>query len=142
LRLANWWARGKPLSISGSKVRALDGPPMNSHEAAGSTDPFDEIRQQLLAIGVPEEDSRQLVENLAQGVTEMKAADPPPTEVPRGLTASGYWDLGQKYKEVGWTEQAREALQYAIDLDRGGEWGRKALQSSEVASWMLTACSR
>jgi len=126
LALARSFLSAMRKAIGTGTDASADG--INSHEAAGSTDPFDEIRQQLSAIGVPEEDSMQWVENLAQRVTEMKeAADPPPTEVPRGLTASGYWDLGQKYKEVGWTEQAREALQYAIDLDRGGELGRKAL---------------
>ncbi len=40
----------------------------------------------------------------------------PPNKVPDGKTAHEYYELGVKYKTVGWTEQARESLQRAIKL--------------------------
>lgn len=53
----------------------------------------------------------------------------PPREVPTtGLSAREYYDLGVHYKACGWTEQARDALRYAMDLDPEGDVGQKALQ--------------
>jgi tetratricopeptide (TPR) repeat protein len=43
----------------------------------------------------------------------------PPKIVPAGLTADRYYELGVEYKTVGWTEQARESLQKAINLGAG-----------------------
>lgn len=40
-------------------------------------------------------------------------------KLPEGLTASVYLKLGRKYKASGWTEEAREALKKAIELDQG-----------------------
>ena len=36
----------------------------------------------------------------------MTHSEPPPRDVPQDLTAAEYFELGLKYKEVGWTEQA------------------------------------
>lgn len=41
--------------------------------------------------------------------------DLPPRDVPEGLTASQYYELGLKYKSMGWTEQARDALTMAVE---------------------------
>lgn len=38
----------------------------------------------------------------------------PPRDVPEGLSAEEYLRLGIKYKAMGWTEQARDALHFAI----------------------------
>lgn len=43
----------------------------------------------------------------------------PSREVPEGLSAEEYFKLGKEYKSIGWTEQARDALQFAIAT--GGE---------------------
>ena len=43
----------------------------------------------------------------------------PPREVPEGLSAEEYFKLGKEYKTIGWTEQARDALQFAVE--QGGE---------------------
>lgn len=45
----------------------------------------------------------------------------PPREVPEGLTASEYYALGIKYKSMGWTEQARDSLVMAQELEPGSE---------------------
>lgn len=39
----------------------------------------------------------------------------PDREVPEGLTAERYLTLGQEYIKIGWTEQARDALQLAVE---------------------------
>ncbi len=39
----------------------------------------------------------------------------PAREVPEGLTAEQYLKLGQEYIKIGWTEQARDALQLSQD---------------------------
>jgi tetratricopeptide (TPR) repeat protein len=43
--------------------------------------------------------------------------DLPPREVPEGLTAQEYYKLGVQYKSMGWTEQARDALTFAVEDD-------------------------
>jgi predicted nucleic acid-binding protein len=50
----------------------------------------------------------------------------PPYVVPENLSAKQYYTLGVKYKDVGWTEQSRDALNRAIALDLTGEFGVKA----------------
>jgi tetratricopeptide (TPR) repeat protein len=63
---------------------------------------------------------------MAELTAEQKA---PPREVPTsGMSAEEYYDLGVKYKTCGWTEQARDALRYAMELDPDGEVGQKALR--------------
>ena len=91
-------------------------------------DPFAELSSQLTAFGIPEDQAAQFVGHLAQTVKEAKEAPLPPREVPHGLSAWEYYELAQKYKQMGWTEQARAALQFAIGLDGSGEGGQKALR--------------
>lgn len=52
--------------------------------------------------------------------------DLPPRDVPEGLTAAEYYQLGVQYKAMGWTEQARDALNLAHEMDGDGEIGRIA----------------
>ncbi len=53
-------------------------------------------------------------------------AKSPPREVPEGLSPDEYYRLALKYKELGWTEQARDALSLAIEGDPEGKTGGKA----------------
>lgn len=85
-----------------------------------------EIRKQLIALGVAESEVDQYLSKLLESMTELKNSDPPPLDVPEGLTASEYYELGLKYKEIGWTEQARDALAFAIELEPDGESGNLA----------------
>jgi Tfp pilus assembly protein PilF len=39
----------------------------------------------------------------------------PPRDVPEGLTAAQYYQLGIDYKQLGWTEQARDAMTFAVE---------------------------
>lgn len=81
---------------------------------------------QLSALGVPEEEIDKLLaalSNLSSSATDAAL----PSDVPEGLSAQEYLELGMRYKEIGWTEQARDALQYAIELDANGEFGKAAL---------------
>ncbi len=50
----------------------------------------------------------------------------PPEEVPEGLTADKYYELGTKYKDLGWIFQSKMALAKAIQLGAGTEVGTKA----------------
>jgi len=43
--------------------------------------------------------------------------DLPPRDVPEGLSSKEYLQLGIKYKSMGWIEQARDALTFAVEDD-------------------------
>lgn len=58
-------------------------------------------------------------------ITVGRAAAQPPHQVPDGLSAAQYLDLGKQYKEAGWPEQARDALNRSIKADPEGI-GKKA----------------
>ena len=60
------------------------------------------------------------------GKTIEHSAGVPPREIPQGLLAKEYLDLGIHYKNIGWTEQSRDALERAIELDRDGTIGKEA----------------
>jgi tetratricopeptide (TPR) repeat protein len=47
--------------------------------------------------------------------------DLPPRDVPEGLTSQEYLQLGIKYKSMGWIEQARDALTFAVEDDSDKE---------------------
>lgn len=95
-----------------------------------------EIRQQLITLGVPEEEADKYLDKLLASMTELKNSDPPPLDVPEGLSASEYYEYGLRYKELGWTEQARDALGMAIEADPNGEHGKLA------ASYLRTKIPR
>ncbi len=62
----------------------------------------------------------------------------PAREVPEGLTAEQYLRLGQEYIKIGWTEQARDALQMAIDFaGSGGNHNDDETRISESAIKLL-----
>jgi Tfp pilus assembly protein PilF len=50
----------------------------------------------------------------------------PPKKVPDGLSAKEYYELAIQYKQMGWTEQAREALTRAIANNPADEYSEKA----------------
>lgn len=50
----------------------------------------------------------------------------PPEEVPEGLAADKYYELGTKYKDAGWILQSKMALAKAISLGAGTDIGAKA----------------
>ncbi len=54
----------------------------------------------------------------------------PAREVPEGLTADEYLKLGQEYIKIGWTEQARDALQMSVDFAGAGENGTRISESA------------
>ncbi|HEY9760420.1 MAG TPA: tetratricopeptide repeat protein [Oculatellaceae cyanobacterium] len=56
----------------------------------------------------------------------------PPREVPEGLTPDEYFTLGKHYKAIGWTEQARDALQFAM------EQGANTTAGEEAARFLRT----
>lgn len=87
---------------------------------------LDEIREQLCALGIPEDKVAQFLEELVEVVSVAGADERPPRVVPTDLAPREFYELGVHYKELGWTEQARDALTYAIEGDENGDWGRKA----------------
>ena len=89
-------------------------------------DPLLAMREQLLLSGLSESECDEYIQNLKKAIKEMAHSEPPPRDVPQDLEAADYFELGLKYKEVGWTEQARDALTLAIELDSDGEYGKKA----------------
>jgi len=87
---------------------------------------LDDIREQLGALGVPEDKVSKFIEELVEVVSVAGTEEPPPRVVPTDLTPREFYELGVHYKELGWTEQARDALNYAIEGDENNEWGTKA----------------
>lgn len=95
-------------------------------DGADDGDPLAEMREQLLELGVSVEEVDKYLDSLVESLNEIKHSKPPPREVPEDLSAEEYYELGLKYKEVGWTEQARDALAFAIEADPDGDAGNKA----------------
>ena len=52
--------------------------------------------------------------------------------VPDGKTALEYWQMGMTYKDMGWTEQSRDALNRAIKLGAGTDTAVKAKRFLET----------
>lgn len=90
-------------------------------------DPIYSMKEQLMSIGLSSAEADEYLEKLKEALRDMSRPDPPPREVPQDLSAREYWDLALRYKQVGWTEQARDALTLAIELDGDGKFGRKAM---------------
>jgi tetratricopeptide (TPR) repeat protein len=91
-----------------------------------SDEPLTAMKEQLLSIGLSEAEAQEYVQKLRQALADMTQAEPPPRELPEDLSAEEYWQLAVRYKQVGWTEQARDALTTAIELDGDGPVGIKA----------------
>ncbi len=87
---------------------------------------LNDIREQLGQLGVPEDKVSKFIEELVEVVTVAGSEEPPPRVVPTDLTPREFYELGVHYKELGWTEQARDALTYATEGDPDGDWGVKA----------------
>jgi tetratricopeptide (TPR) repeat protein len=94
-----------------------------------SDDFFANVEKNLEGLDLSEEELAQAnqisaaLKNIFQNLQE---PDTPPRDVPQDLSARQYFDLGVKYKAAGWTEQARDSLNLAIELDHDGASGRSA----------------
>ncbi len=111
-------------SDSGSDIKSKAGAVPGAGE--DEDEPLTAMKDQLLSIGLSEAEAQEYVRKLRQALAEMTQAEPPPRELPEDLTAEEYWQLAVRYKQVGWTEQARDALTTAIELDGDGPVGIKA----------------
>lgn len=102
----------------------------DEHSGSGSKeeerDPIVSMKEQLMEIGMTQEEAEEALQKLKQALRDMTRPNPPPREVPDALSAQEYWDLALRYKQVGWTEQARDALVMAIEIDGDGSVGKKA----------------
>jgi len=119
-------------NLTNAVMKLLQQQASNDHDdvdGAGdssSKQHLDDIRDQLTALGVPEDKVSKFIEELVEVVSVAGAEEPPPRVVPTDLTPREFYELGVHYKELGWTEQARDALTYAIEGDGAGDWGVKA----------------
>lgn len=93
---------------------------------AGEGDPLEDMKAQLQEIGLSNAEADEYVRKLTAALNDMTRQEPPPREVPESLSAQQYYELALRYKHAGWTEQARDALTLAIELDGDGPWGQKA----------------
>lgn len=110
-------------ALADALMKLLSQSPGASDEEGG--DALASALEQLTALGVPQEEVDKLLESLSSlGASAQTAL---PSDVPEGLSASEYLEMGMRYKEIGWTEQARDALQSAIEIDGAGEFGKAAL---------------
>jgi tetratricopeptide (TPR) repeat protein len=96
-----------------------------SGDSDSKADRFEELKVQLRNQKVPEEKIEEFVEGIRATLEQLKHARPeiPPRDVPQGLSAEEYYKLGKRYKEAGWMEQSRDALQFSIEADPEGETG-------------------
>ncbi|MBZ0189329.1 MAG: tetratricopeptide repeat protein [Candidatus Obscuribacterales bacterium] len=81
------------------------------------------IEEQLAELGVSSDQAAGVITDLKQKLADLASSEPPPRDVPQGLSCQQYYQLGLKYKECGWTEQARDALQLAIEIAPTSNWG-------------------
>ncbi len=96
-------------------------------ERTATGNPLESAMEQLKNLGVPDEELSKCMGMINSLLSQPNVA--PPSDVPANLTAEEYYDLGVRYKDVGWTEQARDALQLAIEVDgHDGPLGQKALR--------------
>lgn len=107
------------------KSGAINSRDMTSDDLKAD-DPLKAMLQQLLSIGLSEAEAQEYVQKLKRALADMTHPEPPPRELPEDLSAEEYWQLAVRYKQVGWTEQARDALTAAIEIDGEGEVGIKA----------------
>lgn len=94
-----------------------------------SEDFFANVEKDLEGLDLSEEELaqvNQISDALKTIFQNLQQPDTPPRDVPKDLSAQEYYDLGVKYKSVGWTEQARDSLQLAMELDPEGASGRAA----------------
>jgi tetratricopeptide (TPR) repeat protein len=87
---------------------------------------LDSVRTKLTEMEVPTEEIEKTVQALAEAWENTPQEVQLASDVPEGLSAEEYLELGMQYKAVGWTEQARDALQYSIEIDGRGETGKFA----------------
>lgn len=113
-------------NLTNAVMKLLQQQAHGKHDGADSEDYLAEIRDQLGALGVPEDKVCKFIDELVEVVNVASAEEPPPRVVPTDLTPREFYELGVHYKELGWTEQARDALVYAMEGDPDGEWGIKA----------------
>lgn len=111
---------------TGADLKPESGQGFSSGDDADSDEPLTAMKEQLLSIGLSEAEAQEYVQKLRQALADMTQAEPPPRELPEDLTAEEYWQLAVRYKQVGWTEQARDALTTAIELDGDGPVGIKS----------------
>lgn len=119
---------GRQRSLSeGTGSKGLEDAKARAHPSRNEEDdPIYSMKEQLMSIGLSAEEAEEYLVKLKKALQEMTKPEPPPREVPEELSAREYWDLALRYKQVGWTEQARDALTMAIEIDGDGVVGRKA----------------
>ncbi|MBX9725117.1 MAG: tetratricopeptide repeat protein [Candidatus Obscuribacterales bacterium] len=86
-----------------------------------------EMKPDFNAAGLRSEQILEVEKNLRAALQQASTShELPPRDVPEGLSAKEYYELGIHYKEIGWTEQSRDALGLAFESDETGIWGTKA----------------
>lgn len=118
--------RQRSLSEGAASRRPEDGKARAHPSRNEEDDSIYSMKEQLMSIGLTAEEAEEYLVKLKKALQEMTKPEPPPREVPEELSAREYWDLALRYKQVGWTEQARDALTMAIEIDGDGVVGRKA----------------
>lgn len=119
-RLAEQFFKALSSGAAGKTADGVEGNP---------EDFFGNIEEKLSGLDLSEEELAQVtqissaLQNIFKNIQEPET---PPRDVPEDLSAQQYYDLGVRYKSVGWTEQARDSLQLAIDMDQDGPAGRAA----------------
>lgn len=108
---------------SGAADKTADGAETTAEDFFGN------IEEKLSGLDLSDEELAQVtqISSALQNIFKnIKEPETPPRDVPEDLSAQQYYDLGVQYKSVGWTEQARDSLQLAIDIDHDGPAGRAA----------------
>lgn len=120
------------MEIASQMMNLLLGPSEPSAEPEKQADELLVLMQQLRDLAVKTGAKEEELFKFDEGVNGLmdalsKTPETPPRTVPENLSAQEYYELGVRYKTSGWTEQSRDALQYAMELDPDGETGKLAL---------------
>ncbi len=109
-------------------IREYSKPDNEADQAVGEVEELVEtLRDSLRDLGLQDEKIDCYVEELMESIRLAHSCDnAPPRVVPTDLTPREFYELGVQYKQLGWTEQARDALTYAIDGEPDGPWGHRS----------------
>lgn len=88
-----------------------------------TTDGLKELKQELLDVfGYFSRQAQTVLDSFMNEIV-MPTLGLPTRDLPEGMLAEEYLRLGQQYKDMGWTEQARDSFERVIEIDPDSEAG-------------------
>lgn len=85
-----------------------------------------DLIEQFKQLGMTTEKADALTRQLKGALDQAAEPQIPPRDVPEGLSSEDYFKLGVVYKDIGWTEQSRDALELSVETGNGSDWAQRA----------------